>query len=41
LKNEIEKLGVRAICTNTIMRTEDDKTSLAKAAIEALEKASR
>jgi len=41
LKNEIDKLGVRAICTNTIMRTEDDKISLAKVAIAALEKASR
>jgi len=41
LKSEIEKLGVRVVCTNTIMRTEDDKISLAKVAIEALEKASR
>jgi len=41
LKNEIEKLGVRVVCTNTIMRTQDDKISLAKVAIEALQKASR
>ena len=41
LKNEIEKSGVRVVCTNTIMRTQDDKTSLAKVAIDALEKASR
>jgi len=41
LRSEIEKLGIQVVCTNTIMRSQDDKVSLAKAAIEALEKASR
>jgi len=41
LKNEIEKLGIQVVCTNTVMRTQDDKVSLAKLAIEALGKASR
>mgnify|MGYP001154951747 CR=1 FL=1 len=41
LKKEIEKLGIEVVCTNTIMRTLDDKVSLAKVAIEALRKASR
>ena len=41
LKSEIEKLGMGVVCTNTIMRTQDDKISLARVAIEALEKASR
>ena len=41
LKNEIEKLGIQVVCTNTVMRTQDDKVSLAKIAIEALGKASR
>jgi len=41
LRSEIERLGIRVVCTNTIMRTEDDKVSLAKVAIGALEKASR
>ena len=41
LKAEIEKLGIKVVCTNTIMRTQDDKISLAKVAVEALEKASR
>jgi len=41
LKTEIEKLGIQVVCANTVMRTHDDKISLAKVAIEALEKASR
>jgi len=39
LRNEIENLGIDVVYTNTIMRTLGDKVNLARAAIEALGKA--